>query len=153
MSDEKSTYEVGYKKPPKEHQFKKGRPSANPKGRRKKSRNFAVLFRETLGETVTITENGKEKRVTVQEAIVKRLFIDAMKGKTNAVERILNTYARHFRTEADLPRQAQKSIDTYLETLSVEELEKLIESYNKATQENKAKEKLRKQEERGSSSL
>lgn len=84
----KNHYKVGFAKPPKDHQYKKGQ-SGNPKGRPKKSRNIAVLFRKGMDEKVVVTENGKQKKITVREAIVQRALIEAMKGKDKAIERIM----------------------------------------------------------------
>jgi hypothetical protein len=89
MSDEKKTYKVGYKKPPQEYKFKKGQPSPNPKGRKKGSRNVLALYRDILEEKIKITENGKQKTITVQEGIIRRVASDALKGKDRAIERAL----------------------------------------------------------------
>jgi len=53
MSDE-DDYEVGYKKPPKQHQFQPGQ-SGNPKGRPKGTKNLATDLAEELAETITVT--------------------------------------------------------------------------------------------------
>lgn len=139
-------YIVGYGKPPEDYQYKKGK-SGNPKGRPRGSRNMAVLFRKGLDDKVAITEKGKQKKITVREAIVQRALIEAMKGKDKAIERIMKIYARHFKAEEDLPAQAVKAQEAYLETLSVEELQEIIKKYNAAAEENKIRNK-RQEEER-----
>jgi hypothetical protein len=50
-------YDVGYRKPPREHQFKPGQ-SGNPKGRPRGSKSFTTLLVEELGTKITIQENG-----------------------------------------------------------------------------------------------
>ena len=45
------SYEIGYGKPPKHIQFKKGQ-SGNPKGRPKKPKNLAALILKTFGDKV-----------------------------------------------------------------------------------------------------
>ncbi len=62
---------VGYKSPPKASQFKKGQ-SGNPKGRPKHPKTFAEALNKELGETVTITENGKKRKVKMLEVIAKK---------------------------------------------------------------------------------
>ena len=88
MKDEKKPYKVGYKKPPKTHQFKKGK-SGNPQGRTKGSKNLPSLYRDILEEEIYVTESGKPKIITKQEAIVRRVFSDALRGKDTAIDRVL----------------------------------------------------------------
>lgn len=68
MSNSDDDYEVGYKKPPKGSQFKKGQ-SGNPKGRPKGSRNVANIYQDLLEEELNVTEGGVQKTITALEAI------------------------------------------------------------------------------------
>jgi hypothetical protein len=52
---------VGYRRPPKEHQFKPGR-SGNPRGRPKGSKNEATIWRDVLSKRIPIREGGKTRR-------------------------------------------------------------------------------------------
>jgi hypothetical protein len=75
MSDKKKKpgdgdYKVGYRRPPKETQFKSGQ-SGNPTGRPKGSQNFHTVLEQELNEKVTINENGIRKVVTKKEAVAK----------------------------------------------------------------------------------
>jgi hypothetical protein len=65
-------YEVGYGKPPRYTRFAKGQ-SGNPRGRPAGAKNFTTLLSEALNETVTVTENGKRRKVSKREAIIAQL--------------------------------------------------------------------------------
>ena len=84
MSDDD---EVGYGKPPKHSQFKKGQ-SGNPKGRPKGSKNFKTDFAEVSQERVFVVEGGVRKAVTKQRASIKALFANAMNGDVPAEKEI-----------------------------------------------------------------
>jgi hypothetical protein len=79
---------VGPGKPPRHTRFKPGQ-SGNPNGRPKGSKNFATILQQQLRKMVTITVDGKPKRVTVQEVIARRLANDSMKGTTKAMELLI----------------------------------------------------------------
>ena len=76
-------YEVGYKRPPKQTRFQRGR-SGNPRGRPKGARNFEVELQEALGQTVLVREAGAERRVTRRGAVVLSLLAKALKGDVRA---------------------------------------------------------------------
>ena len=61
-----SDYEVGYGRPPKSKQFKKG-VSGNKNGRPKGSRNASTIALELLNRKATVTIDGKRKKVTALE--------------------------------------------------------------------------------------
>jgi len=76
-------YEVGYKKPPKKGQFKKGK-SGNPKGRPAGSKNKKTVFNDVLEREITLA-NGevidlrsavwrKTAKVTLEENNLNRLL-------------------------------------------------------------------------------
>ena len=73
------SYDIGYRKPPKDKQFKKGA-SGNPKGRPKGSKNFVTLLDQELSRSIVVTENGKKKKLTKQEAMIKRLVAAGLSG-------------------------------------------------------------------------
>ena len=53
-------YAVGYKRPPRKHQFKTGQPSANPKGRPRGSGKQTVNLHKILMEPVSITKRTRD---------------------------------------------------------------------------------------------
>lgn len=85
MSDD---YEVGYGKPPKQNQFKKGQ-SGNPKGRPKKSRSRSTLMEEELNLTITVKEGKQTITMSKSEAIIKQLVNKAIKGDARAANIVL----------------------------------------------------------------
>jgi hypothetical protein len=82
-----ANYEVGYRKPPKHAQFKKGQ-SGNPKGRPKKVTplNLATVVANTLRQTVELVDEKTNKKITITklEATIQRLVDNAVKGDHHA---------------------------------------------------------------------
>jgi hypothetical protein len=78
-TEPEGSYQVGYKKPPPQHRFAKGR-SGNPNGRPKKPRNIITFLDKALKETVVVNENGRRKTITKFEAFVKQLVNKATGG-------------------------------------------------------------------------
>lgn len=87
MRDEDA--KVGYGRPPQDTRFKKGQ-SGNPKGRPKGRKDFATDVRDVLAASVTITENGRPKKVSSQRAALMRLREKALKGDGRALEKLLS---------------------------------------------------------------
>ena len=85
--DDDSTYNVGFGKPPKQSQFRKGH-SGNPKGRPKGKRNLATVLERTLQEKVVINENGVRRTVTKLEAAAKQLVNQAASGDLVALRQL-----------------------------------------------------------------
>ena len=89
MSDSrKDDYEVGYRKPPQHSRFKPGQ-SANPAGRKKGVANFRTDVENALGLPVQLSEAGKTKRVSTQQAAFSRLKQKALSGDERALDQAL----------------------------------------------------------------
>ena len=83
---------VGYGKPPRRSQFKKGR-SGNPKGRPKGTPNFATAFEEVLNEPVVVNEGGQRKTVGKVVAIIKQVVNKAAQGDARATQQVFKERA------------------------------------------------------------
>lgn len=70
-------FAIGYKKPPKEHRWKKG-VSGNPKGRTKGSKNVRTILFARLNDRVKTKVNNRTKTETALEAIIRGQVYDAL---------------------------------------------------------------------------
>ena len=106
----------GYKNPPVEHQFKKGK-SGNPKGRpRKKTKQHSdpgldlivSVYRE-LRKSVFVQENGKHREITKLDAFSAQLVAQSVNGKPSQQKMLLGllTLDRHEETEQQTLEQLQ----------------------------------------------
>jgi Family of unknown function (DUF5681) len=85
---------VGYGRPPKATQFKKGQ-SGNPKGRPKGSRPIGAVLQEILGQRIAVTENGRTRRLPALEVMLRRLANDAMRNEPVALKLMLSLFDRY----------------------------------------------------------
>lgn len=88
LPGELAATEIGYGKPPPQHQFAKGC-SGNPKGRPKGSRNFRKLIAQDLQRPVTVTYNGKRRRISKLEALAMALVNKSMQMDGKAIGALL----------------------------------------------------------------
>jgi hypothetical protein len=79
--------EVGYGKPPRHTQFQSGR-SGNPKGRPKGSKNSTTLIKKELLDVAN--ENGRQRKITKVEAIIKQLVNKAALGDHRSIALLLD---------------------------------------------------------------
>jgi len=87
MGERKKDYEVGYGKPPKHGQFKKGQ-SGNPKGRPKGSKSLRTRLLEELDRKIIVSEGGERRLVSKKHAIILRIVDAALKGDRHAIRMI-----------------------------------------------------------------
>jgi Family of unknown function (DUF5681) len=84
MSRSSKDYEIGYGRPPKATQWKKGK-SANPGGlSSRRSVDVAETIDKLLLTPVRVTVNGDSKRVAALEVILEQLWNKAIAGNRRA---------------------------------------------------------------------
>lgn len=79
---------IGYGKPPMHTRFKPGQ-SGNVKGRPRESKNLTTTMTKELNQKVTISENGRRKKITMREAITKQALNKAAGAIPPLFERCL----------------------------------------------------------------
>src|SRR5262245_60749230 len=84
----KGDYDVGYCRPPAAHRFQHGN-KANPKGRKKGSRNRKVVIHDVLFEDVTVREGGEIRQMSALEAVLKKMLSKALAGDNKAALTII----------------------------------------------------------------
>ena len=67
-----SDYEIGYGRPPAATRFQPGQ-SGNPRGRPKGARSIGQMLQQALNRRVPVHENGRERRIRLQDAIIQGL--------------------------------------------------------------------------------
>ena len=112
-------YEVGFGKPPASGRFGKGK-SGNPGGRPRGARSMRTLLEDLLDQPVTISVNGVPRQVPAKEAVLNRLLVQALTGKTQdadlLVRLIKHTLPEQFVEEPDDALSADET--TLLEAIA-----------------------------------
>jgi protein-tyrosine phosphatase len=112
----------GYKNPPKEHQFKKGK-SGNPKGRPRKQKQpssdpgldlIASVHRE-LGKTISVQENGQHREITKLDAFSAQLVAQSVNGKPSQQKMLLGLLM--LDTHEETEKQTLEQLQIYDEDL------------------------------------
>jgi len=109
----------GYKNPPIKNRFPPGK-SGNPRGRPKGALGLKAELQAELNEYVTITVDGKQKRIRKRRLIIKALAARAAKGDVKAAEKLLALViqAEGFEPEAPIKRRFtdndQQILDQFL---------------------------------------
>jgi hypothetical protein len=85
---------IGYGRPPKATQFAPGQ-SGNPKGRPKGSRSVGAVLSDILNQKIAVTENGRTRRLTMQEVMLRRLVGDAVRSDPRAIKLLIPLMERY----------------------------------------------------------
>jgi hypothetical protein len=80
--------DIGYGRPPKAHQFRKGH-SGNLKGRPKKAKSIRTTIAKELVTPIRASIGGRPKSMPVFQAILKQMIADALKGNAKARNELL----------------------------------------------------------------
>ena len=100
---------IGYASPPEHARWRKGQ-SGNLSGRPKKPPNFADDLMAELSEYISITEGGKDRRITKQRALIKALTAGSIKGNASAASLIISLCARIIEADPEVQARAEVSV-------------------------------------------
>jgi hypothetical protein len=82
-----SSYDVGYGKPPKANQFRKGR-TGNPRGRKQGEENIISAFKRHVLKRVKIKEGDQARSITLAEVVVLKNYNAALQKNPFAMNNI-----------------------------------------------------------------
>jgi hypothetical protein len=88
-ADRDGDYEVGYGKPPRHTRFVKGQ-SGNPRGKPPGAKNFTTLLNEALSEQVSVTDNGRRRKISKRQAIIVQLVNRSATADLRAIKILLD---------------------------------------------------------------
>jgi len=105
-------YTVGYGKPPRGTQFRKGQ-SGNPAGRPKGTKNLRTDLTEELQERISVREAGSERQLSKQRALLKSITAKAIKGDTRAANLIFSLMLRVLEDDPDAAAETPLSSEEW----------------------------------------
>jgi hypothetical protein len=82
-----SSYDVGYGKPPKANQFRKGR-TGNPRGRKQGEENIISAFRRHVLKRVRIKDGDQVRSITLAEVVILKNYNAALQKNPFAMSNI-----------------------------------------------------------------
>ena len=91
-------YEVGYKRPPSQHRWKKGQ-SGNPAGKPKGRHTLGAVLASALNETVTIKSGGEMHQTTLLDVVTRALIDRAKNGDARLMGQLLKEIHLHEAAE------------------------------------------------------
>ncbi len=124
-----SGYEIGYGTPPTGTRFVKGK-SGNPRGRARGTKNLTTILQKALDEKVTVTQNGRRRKISKLEAAVTQLVNKAASGDARALAQMLlqaqALEARHEVSPAGMFGEADERVmESLLRRMRPQELSQL----------------------------
>jgi hypothetical protein len=93
MTKQKLPDAVGYKHPPRAHQFQPGQ-SGNPAGRPSGARSLKSDLRDELAELISFGEGAHSVELSKQRVLMKKLVGAAIEGDARAVATVLSITIR-----------------------------------------------------------
>lgn len=109
---------IGYGRPPKKYQFKKGQ-SGNPGGRPKGSKNAGDAVIENMRKRVPARINGRPITTNVQDAVIKAQIKKALDGDTRAAKFLMD-----LNYEAEQRKYYMETAANYFNKLITKSLQK-----------------------------
>jgi Family of unknown function (DUF5681) len=85
---------VGYRRPPKHTRFQPGQ-SGNYDGRPVGVKSLSDIVRKIVGQKVTVTENGRTRRIPRLEAILLRAASEASRGDRASLRLVIQLAERY----------------------------------------------------------
>jgi hypothetical protein len=124
MSDDK----IGYRRPPKAHQFQPGK-SGNPAGRPKGAKSIRADLEAMLIEPETVRVDGKPSQVTKQQALLLAIVSRALTGNMRACELILRFADRERSTiDSQVTQEDRTAFDEAMQQHIEREVQKRLQS-------------------------
>lgn len=114
---------VGYKHPPKRHQFPPGK-SGNPRGRPRGAKGLKQILASEFSQRLKIMEGVKPLNVSKLQLIVKRELEKAMEGNQRAIEHVISLNIQMFGLGLDEPKEEEEL--TLGEQLYIEKIMKRL---------------------------
>jgi hypothetical protein len=82
-----ASYDVGYGKPPKANQFRKGR-TGNPRGKKRGEENLISAFKRHVLKQVKIKDGDQVRTITLAEAVILKNYSAALQKNSLAMSNI-----------------------------------------------------------------
>lgn len=109
--------QVDRRRPPEAHQFRPGQ-SGHPRGRPKGRKNTDTLVRSIMDSRINMRIGGRDRKVSIREAILTRFAEEALKGNPKPAAFLFQHYDASSATDQIADGsidQDQAIIDAFLE--------------------------------------
>ncbi|MGO9047422.1 MAG: DUF5681 domain-containing protein [Xanthobacteraceae bacterium] len=117
--------DVGYGRPPRQHQFRPGQ-SGNPRGRPRSAKNESTILREILSRKIKNRTGDRVRTISVLEGILLRIADDSLKGDIKSAAFLLNRYGAMVSGElqrSEITEDDRQVLEAYAARLSAQRSE------------------------------